>query len=161
MARPIAAELVRRAQAAGLILAAAESCTAGLVADLLAQAPGASRVFWGSLVTYTGDAKVRMLGLKEEQLARFGAVSPETARAMAEGALEQSGADLAVSVTGLAGPGGDGSAVPVGTVWIGLARRGGESRVRVFRYRGARNEVRRRAARDALEVLMEGIRLAQ
>jgi PncC family amidohydrolase len=159
MARPVAAELVRRAQAAGLTLAAAESCTAGLVADLLARVPGASRVFWGSLVTYTGAAKVRMLGLKEDQLARFGAVSPETARAMAEGALEQSGADLAVSVTGIAGPGGDGTAVPVGTVWIGLARNGGESRARVFHYQGPRNEVRRRAARDALEVLLEGISL--
>jgi PncC family amidohydrolase len=155
MAKGQAEELVRRAQAAGLTLAAAESCTAGLAADLIAQVPGASRVFWGSFVSYTPAAKTRMLGVEEELLDRYGAVSPETARAMAEGALERSGADLAVSVTGLAGPGGDGSAVPVGTVWIGAASRGGESRAVACHYTGSRNRIRRRAARDALKVLME------
>jgi PncC family amidohydrolase len=155
MAKPAspAEDLIQRAAAAGLTLAAAESCTAGLAADLLARVPGASRVFWGSFVSYTPAAKTEMLGVDAKLLDRYGAVSRETARAMAEGALARSGADLAVSVTGLAGPEGDGSGVPVGTVWIGIARRGGESRASLYRYTGSRNEVRRRAARDALEAL--------
>jgi PncC family amidohydrolase len=96
-----------------------------------------------------------MLGLEEEALNRHGAVSRETALAMAKGALDRSGADMAVSVTGLAGPGGDGSPAPVGTVWIGKAVRGGEPEAVLFRYSGSRNEVRISAAKDALEELIK------
>jgi PncC family amidohydrolase len=152
-----AEKLIRTASEKGLRVVLAESCTAGLAASLIAEVSGASRVLWGSYVTYTPEAKQAMVGLESAVLEKHGAVSRETALAMAEGALRGSGADIAASVTGLAGPGGDGSAVPVGTVWIGLACRGGESRVSVFRYRCSRNGVRRRAARDALKVLMEGV----
>jgi PncC family amidohydrolase len=96
-----------------------------------------------------------MLGLEEEALNRYGAVSRETACAMVKGALERSGADMAVSVTGLAGPGGDGTGTPVGTVWIGTMVRGGEPGAAVFRYSGSRNEVRISAAEDALGELIK------
>ncbi|MDR3140001.1 MAG: nicotinamide-nucleotide amidohydrolase family protein, partial [Treponema sp.] len=93
--------LIQKLAQSSRTVAAAESCTAGLVADFLARVPGASRVFWGAFVCYTPQAKVKMLGLDEETLRVYGAVSRETARAMARGALERSGADMAVSVTGL------------------------------------------------------------
>jgi PncC family amidohydrolase len=96
--------LIRTLASASLSLAAAESCTGGLVSDLLVRVPGASRVFWGSFICYSIDAKRRMLGIGEDLILRFGAVSRETACAMALGALEKSGAGAAVSVTGLAGP---------------------------------------------------------
>jgi PncC family amidohydrolase len=95
-----------------------------------------------------------MLGIDPALLLRYGAVSRETACAMAGGALKRSGADTAVSVTGLAGPDGDGSGLPVGTVWIATVLRGGEPDAAMFRYTGPRNTVRMAAARDALRALM-------
>jgi PncC family amidohydrolase len=133
----------------------AESCTAGLAADLIARVPGASAVLWGSFVTYAAEAKIRMLGVGEDTLRRYGAVSRETAGAMASGAMAKSGADFALSVTGLAGPDGDGSGVPVGTVWIGLARRGEEPRAELFHFSGSRNAVRQAAAEKAVEELLK------
>ncbi|MDR2068918.1 MAG: nicotinamide-nucleotide amidohydrolase family protein [Spirochaetaceae bacterium] len=156
MARVEALELIEKLSSASLSIALAESCTAGLAADLLVQVPGASRVFWGSFVCYSIDAKQRMLGLDGGLILRYGAVSRETACAMAEGALARSGVDLAAGVTGLAGPGGDGS-VPVGTVWIGVAGRGCKSRASVFHYTGSRNEVRLAAALDTLRELARNI----
>jgi PncC family amidohydrolase len=142
-------------------MVAAESCTAGMVADLVARIPGASRVLWGSFVTYTADAKLRVLGLDPRELEEFGPVSRETARAMALGALDKSGADYAVAVTGLAGPGGDGTPVPVGTVWIAVADREQAPGVHGFHFRGARNEIRERAARESLEALLKRILLGE
>jgi PncC family amidohydrolase len=156
-----AAALVRRLEGLGKKAAAAESCTAGLAADLIARIPGASRVFWGSFVTYTIDAKIRMLGIDGALIQKFGAVSRETALAMAEGALEKSGADCAFSVTGLAGPGGDGSGLPVGTVWIATALTGGETRASAFRFSGERNEIRAAAAKKAITELLSRLQGAQ
>ncbi|MDR2070614.1 MAG: CinA family protein [Treponema sp.] len=146
-------DIIRRAEMAGLKIVTAESCTAGMVADFLASVPGASRTFWGGFVCYMPEAKTRMLGIEKALLENYGLVSRETALAMAAGALEHSGADLAVAVTGLAGPDGDGSGLPIGTVWIGAARRGGECKALAYRYAGSRQEVRAAAAREALEVL--------
>ena len=148
-------ELVRRLRALGRKAAAAESCTAGMASDLIARVPGASQVFWGSFVSYTPQAKIRMLGVGEEILKEYGAVSRETACAMARGALEQSGADYAFSITGLAGPDGDGSGTAVGTVWIGIAQQGRKTDAAVFRFSGSRNRVRRKAAHKALELLLD------
>ena len=145
--------IIRHAETAGLKIVTAESCTAGLAADLLASVPGASRVFWGGFVCYTPAAKTLMLGIEKALLEKYGMVSRETAMAMARGALKRSGADVAISVTGLAGPDGDGSGVPVGTVWIGAACRGGECNALSYHYTGSRQEVRAAAAREALEVL--------
>ena len=149
----LAREIVKKLSAGGTFIAAAESCTAGLAADFIACVPGASKVFWGSFVTYTADAKRKMLGVQEDLLKKHGAVSRPVAIAMAERTLEISGASLAFSVTGLAGPEGDDSGIPVGTVWIGLAGRAGDTKpqAKMFRFTGSRNEVRYAAAAAALE----------
>jgi PncC family amidohydrolase len=150
--------LIRCLSRTSRTVVAAESCTAGLVADLLAQVPGASQVLWGSFVSYTVGAKIRMLGLDEALIHRYGAVSREIACAMARAALERSAADIAVSVTGLAGPEGDGTGTPVGTVWIGTILQGETPQARVFQYTGSRNEVRIAAAGDAIKELLARIK---
>ncbi|AEF83530.1 CinA domain protein [Treponema primitia ZAS-2] len=156
-----AAALITALAAESLTLAAAESCTAGLVADRIARVPGASRVFWGSFVTYSIDAKVKLLGIERELIDRCGAVSRETACAMADGALEKSGAHVAVSVTGLAGPDGDGSGQPVGTVWIGFARQGFSAEALCRHYDGDRSAIRNAAAGDAISILLNRLTLAE
>jgi PncC family amidohydrolase len=146
----IAERLIRLLAARTHTLVAAESCTAGLLADAFASVPGASTVFWGSFVCYTPSAKTAMLGVDGVMLQRHGAVSAETAVAMAAGALDRSGADIGVSITGLAGPGGDGSAVKVGTVWVTVASRSAPPQSAVFYFTGSRNEIRQRAVKAAL-----------
>ena len=155
-AQTLAERVVKSLGARKKTIAAAESCTAGLASDLIARVPGASAVFWGSYVAYTIDAKITMLGIPEELIRMHGAVSRPVALAMAEGALEKSGASWAFSITGLAGPGGDENGTPVGTVWIGLACRGGfpRSEAKMFHFSGRRNEVRKAAAAAALEELL-------
>ena len=120
---PRAAALIERATAAGLMIATAESCTGGLVAGLLTAVPGSSRVVERGFVTYSDDAKVEMLGIDATVIEQHGAVSAEVAARMALGALSRSRADVAVSITGIAGPGGGSAAKPVGLVHFGLARR--------------------------------------
>jgi len=132
-------------------IALAESCTAGLVSALLSGVPGASSVLWGSFVCYTQEAKVSMLGLNNDELNVHGLVSGETAGSMAKCALEKSGANLAAAVTGLAGPGGDGSGVPIGTVWVATASCGGKTETRKFNFKGERNSIRLHAAIAVLE----------
>ena len=140
-------------------LALAESCTGGLVSELITRISGASTVFWGSFICYTKAAKERMLGIDGDLLARFGLVSGETAREMAVGALRLSGVSLAASVTGLAGPLGDGGGLPVGTVWTAVAVREGREGYSVtekeFFFQGSRAEVRTRAAAAVLEELLK------
>ena len=121
------AVVVRLARASGKTIATAESCTGGLVAGRITNVPGSSAVFRYGWVTYANEAKTAELGVPAELLARHGAVSAEVARAMAEGALRASGADVAVAVTGIAGPDGGSTEKPVGLVWFGLARRDGET----------------------------------
>ncbi|MDR2798191.1 MAG: CinA family protein [Treponema sp.] len=154
-----AEEVISRLATASQTLVLAESCTAGLAADLLAQVPGASRVLWGSYVSYTGAAKIAMLGLDEGILRRYGAVSRETACAMAQGALQRSRAAIAAAVTGLAGPEGDGTPVPVGTVWIATAVRGKEVQAHMFQYTGSRQEVRSAAAEAVIKELIRRLSL--
>jgi PncC family amidohydrolase len=154
-------EIINKLKAAGLKLVTAESCTAGLVAASLANVPGASAALWGGYVTYTLEAKEAMLGIERALLDKFGAVSREPAGAMAQAALEKSSADIAVSVTGLAGPDGDGSSNPVGTVWIGVCRRGGvDARATEYHFgaTASRAEIRsaaRSAALEAVNMMLE------
>jgi nicotinamide-nucleotide amidase len=117
------ATLVHQLRDAGLTLALAESCTGGLISSRITDVAGSSAVFLQGFVTYANSAKVQSLGVKESTLAQYGAVSAEVAREMAEGALRASGADLAASVTGIAGPDGGSPEKPVGTAWYAVARK--------------------------------------
>jgi PncC family amidohydrolase len=137
-------------RARGWRIATAESCTAGLVADRLASLPGASATFWGAYVCYTPAAKVSMLGIDPRLIQVYGAVSREVAAAMAEHAVRMSGVELAVAVSGLAGPEGDGTPTPVGTIWIATALAGGDTRTALFVLNGDRDTIRDVAAELAL-----------
>ncbi|MDR0494391.1 MAG: CinA family protein [Treponema sp.] len=150
--------LVERLTQQHYTLALAESCTAGLVSDLVARVSGASAVLWGSFVCYSPGAKRRMLGINAAFLRRHGLVSGETARKMALHALNKSGAAVAAAVTGLAGPLGDGSDTPVGTVCTAVAMRG-ICRRRELHFQGSRAEIRMQAAAAVLEELLAALNL--
>ena len=139
-----------------LTISTAESCTGGLVAGALTDIPGSSDVIDRGFITYSNDAKRVMLGVKATTLLTFGAVSKETATAMAIGALERAGVDLAVAVTGIAGPGGATPGKPVGLVHLAVAARDGRILHRECRF-GAigRSLVRQRSVVEALRMLME------
>ena len=141
----------------GVMLATAESCTGGLVAAALTVIPGSSRIVERGFVTYSNQAKTDMLGVPEALIESHGAVSAEVARAMAEGAVTHSRADVSLSITGIAGPDGGTAAKPVGTVHIAAAQRGALTLHRACLFPGDRNSVREQAALAALELLMERI----
>jgi nicotinamide-nucleotide amidase len=128
--------------ASGLTLATAESCTGGLIAAALTAIAGSSSVVMAGFVTYSNDAKMRMVGVGEATLAAHGAVSEPVAREMAEGALRAAQVDIALSCTGIAGPGGATPGKPVGLVFIGCARRGGATVVERHVFPGDRTAVR-------------------
>ena len=134
-----------------LQLVTAESCTGGWIAQTATSIPGSSEWFWGAYVTYTNATKTRMLGVPEPLLNKYGAVSEQVALSMVEGALKHSDAGMAVSVTGLAGPGGGSDDMPVGTVWIGWQRRGNAAVATCHQFAGDRHAVRRAAVEAALE----------
>lgn len=136
----------------GLTLSAAESCTGGLVAKRLTDLPGASSVFSGGVVSYTNEVKANALGVPREMLAEFGAVSPQVAAAMARGARALTGSDLAVAVTGVAGPDADDRGNPVGLVYVALVWEGGEH-VRTVHGAGARSRIRQVAANHAFDLV--------
>ncbi|MFG1185882.1 CinA family protein [Xanthobacter aminoxidans] len=141
-------------RARGWTLATAESCTGGLVAGALTEVPGSSDVVDRGFVTYSNAAKMAMIGVPEATLAAHGAVSEETARAMAEGALKAAGVDAAVAITGVAGPGGGSAAKPVGLVHFACARRDGKVVHREKRFGEiGRAEVRRLSVLEALDLL--------
>lgn len=119
-----ATALVAACRARSIVLATAESCTGGLIAALITEVPGSSAVFDRGFVTYSNDAKSEMLGIPASLIAQHGAVSPAVAAAMAAGVLDRSRASLAVSVTGIAGPGGGTAEKPVGLVYFGYCSRG-------------------------------------
>ncbi len=149
-----ARELVDRARGIGLTLATAESCTAGLVAARIADIPGASDVLRGGAVTYCDAVKRRVLGVSEDTLRLHSAVSDPCAREMAVGARGLFEADMAVSLTGYAGPGGGTLDDPAGTVYIGLADGRGATCAR-YSFEGSRNDVRAHAALFALQMLLK------
>ncbi|HEY7547401.1 MAG TPA: competence/damage-inducible protein A [Blastocatellia bacterium] len=133
-------------------IATAESCTGGLVAERITSVPGASDYFVGSIVSYSNEAKMRLLGVGAELLEKHGPVSGEVAEAMARGVKEWTGATIGVSVTGLAGPGGGSEAVPVGTVYVGIADDVGAANRRMT-LPGDRHLIRWRASTAALEMI--------
>jgi nicotinamide-nucleotide amidase len=152
----LATAVLDAARAKALKIVTAESCTGGLVAAALTDIAGSSDVFDRGFVTYSNEAKRAMLGVAAELLAEFGAVSAETDKAMAEGALANSLGHLSVAITGIAGPGGGSSGKPVGLVHLAAAARDGRLIAREKRYGDlGRAEVRRRAVIEALTMLRE------
>ncbi len=132
----------------------AESCTGGLVAALLTSVPGSSDVVERGFVTYSNEAKIELLGIPAETIAKHGAVSAQTAEAMAHGALANSRADVAVSITGVAGPGGGSVEKPVGLVFFAVATKAGVNVVEMGFGPLSRDEIRTRSVIKALEMIL-------
>ncbi len=141
-------------QSMSLKLAVAESCTGGLVGHRITNVPGSSEYFMGGVIAYAYEAKVKLLGVSWDTLARHGAVSRETVLEMARGARTALEADIGLSVSGIAGPGGGMPEKPVGLTWIGLSAHGFEE-ARSFVFPGDRLEVKEQAAEQALHMLRE------
>ena len=143
---------------AGRTVATAESCTAGLVAARLTERPGSSDYFAGGVVAYANEVKEGLLGVDHALIESHGAVSPEVASAMAEGALDRLGADLAVSVTGVAGPGGGTEEKPVGTVCFCVRAKDGSSMARDVLLPGGRADIRERSTTVVMHMLRRFLR---
>lgn len=153
-----AAAIIAYYKARGLMVSTAESCTGGLIAGALTEIPGSSAVVDRGFVTYTNEAKTELLGVSATTLAAFGAVSQETALQMAHGALYRSLADVAVAVTGIAGPGGGSEEKPVGLVHLAARARTGKLIHREMRYGDiGRSKVRLATVSTALDILMEAV----
>ena len=146
-------------RAQGLRLATAESCTGGMIAAACTAIAGSSDWFERGFVTYSNDAKTEMLGVPAALIAAHGAVSAEVARTMADGALDRSHADLAVAVTGIAGPGGGSKDQPVGTVWLAVARTGQAAKAELLQLEGDRAAVRLQTVARALQRLQAEVSL--
>ena len=141
---------------AGKTLATAESCTGGMIGAALTAVPGASRVYKGGVVSYWSEVKEKLLGVSGEDLENLGPVSMQVAGSMAQGARKLLKTDVAVSVTGLAGPDGDEFGRPVGTVFVGFDN-GARTVVRQYRFDGDRDAVRRQAVEAALKLILENV----
>ncbi len=153
--RTLAERASERLCVRGLAMAAAESCTGGWLAKTATDLPGSSRWFERGFVTYSNEAKQDLLGVSAVTLARHGAVSEATAREMACGALANSGAQVALAITGIAGPGGGTPDKPVGLVWFAWVRQGCEPVARSQCFDGDRDAVRRRAVAAAWQGLLD------
>jgi nicotinamide-nucleotide amidase len=149
----------RRLIEAGVTVATAESCTGGMLGELLTRRPGSSRVYLGGAITYSYAEKTRQLGVRPETLVAHGAVSEQTVREMALGARERFGSDLAIAVSGIAGPDGGTPDKPVGTVWLALAGPGGPGSVttKLLGWPGSRDYIRTLASWWALKLLDEAV----
>lgn len=160
-----AAAVLATLKARGLMLATAESCTGGLIGAALTAVAGSSAAYDRGFVTYSNEAKTQMLGVPEDMLAHHGAVSPEVARAMAEGALNASQAGVAVAVTGIAGPEGGSPDKPVGLVYLacalappaGQTSPGAETAIRRQVFAGTRHDVRHATVHAALDLVRRGL----
>ncbi len=149
----LAEQLGRLVKADGKTIATAESCTGGWIAQVITDVPGSSAWFDRGFVTYSNAAKVQMLGVNPQTLEHYGAVSAETATEMAAGVLAHSAADVAVAVTGIAGPEGGTIDKPVGTVFIAWAHKNGEVQVVKKQWTGNRRQIRAQAVKSAIEGL--------
>jgi len=151
----LAAVVLDRCRALKLKLAVAESCTGGMLGERLTNVPGSSDVFLGGVIAYHNDVKKELLGVGAEDLERYGAVSEQVALQMAAGIRERTGADVGVSVTGIAGPGGGTAQKPVGLVWVAV--HSSDAKARRFHVGGDRAEIRQRAAQAALEMVRRAL----
>lgn len=151
----LAAVVLDKCRALGYKLAVAESCTGGMLGERLTSVPGSSDVFLGGVIAYHNNVKRNLLGVRAEDIERHGAVSEQVALQMASGVREKLGADVGVSVTGIAGPGGGTAEKPVGLVWVAV--HGSEVKARRFHVGGDRAEIRQRAAQAALEMVRRAL----
>ncbi len=152
---PLVLALAQALRERGLKVATAESCTGGLIAAACTAVAGSSDWFERGFVTYSNEAKTESLGVDAQLIAAHGAVSREVALAMADGALAHSKAQLAVAVTGIAGPGGGSKAKPVGTVWLAIARAGEGAQAELLQLTGDRAAIREQTVQRALQRLIE------
>jgi PncC family amidohydrolase len=150
----LARRVVALAAEKGMTLGTAESLTGGMIASALAGVPGASRVLMGGIVSYDPRVKHELLGVSNDVISGPGVVSEPCAKQMAAGARERLGVDIAVSVTGLAGPGGGTPELPLGTVFLAIAGRGEPRALRML-FRGGRQAIRRKTVRAALEMIWD------
>jgi PncC family amidohydrolase len=153
MSEPLEVKLGRLLRARGLRLAAAESCTGGLLGHLITNVPGSSTYYQGSVTAYAYEAKVRLLGVQWETLERYGAVSKETALNMARGVRKALAADVGVAITGIAGPGGGTTDKPVGLTWIGLSADGVDE-AWSYHWDGDRLAVKEQSAYEAIRLVV-------
>ena len=142
-------------RAKGYMLATAESCTGGMIGAAMTELSGSSDIYAGGFVTYSNDLKIKLLGVSEVTLKNHGAVSSETASEMAAGALEKTGADIAVSVTGIAGPGGGSTEKPVGLVYIGIALKNSAPQTFKHNFDGDRASIRQQTVETALSLTLK------
>lgn len=154
MPRSEAEQLIGLLKSKRLRMSAAESCTGGMIGCMMTSVPGSSDVFMGTAVTYSNDAKERILSVKHQTLMDYGAVSMETASEMAKGSIDVYKSDVAVAVTGIAGPGGATPEKPVGLVYIAVAD-GPRTVVTKNLFQGDRQSIRRQTAIEALKLLIE------
>lgn len=148
-------DIAQLAQRRSAVIATAESCTGGWVAQELTSIAGSSVWFDRGFVTYSNAAKEEMLGVSAEIIKNHGAVSEQVVRAMAEGVLAKSSASISVSISGVAGPGGGSAEKPVGTVWFAWAEAGQETEVQKYCFEGDRESVRKQAVRVALQGILK------
>ncbi len=153
----LAETLVTLAREKNITFGTAESCTGGMISAAVTGVSGASAVFYGGVVSYDNSVKRGLLGVKEETLSTVGAVSPETAKEMSMGAAKALSVDFAVSVTGIAGPGGGTPTKPVGLVYISTASKNGVIAVKENRFDGNREEIRLQSVEAALTMLIHAI----
>jgi len=155
----LAETVLREDRNRGWLLASAESCTGGLIASALTAIPGSSDVVERGFVVYSNRAKTELLDVPVEMISEYGAVSAEVARSMADGALANSAADVAVSCTGVAGPGGGTEAKPVGLVYLAVARTGAKTRDIECRFGAlSRDEIRIKTVVEALQLVLDATR---
>lgn len=152
-----AAELVKKAGMKGVKIATSESCTGGLIGGAITAIPGSSDIFIGGIIAYNNKIKTKLLGVPPSSLGKHGAVSEIVAKRMAAGAVERLGVDLAVSVTGIAGPKGGSKLKPVGTVWIGVATKEASHAIHHYFPEMSRNDVRDETCLAALKVLIAAL----
>lgn len=145
-------QLIELLKAKKLTISAAESCTGGLISKLITDIPGSSDVFTGGVVSYSNEMKMKWLGVKPATLERYGAVSEQTVQEMLNGIIREAGSDIAVAVSGIAGPTGGTPEKPVGTVFIGIAFHD-QSIIEKYLFKGSRDDVRAQSAREVLKII--------
>lgn len=144
-----------------LMLVSAESCTGGMIGAVMTDRPGSSAIYAGGFITYSNDLKTRLLDVPEPMLAQYGAVSAAVAQAMAQGALDKTNADIAISVTGIAGPDGGSVDKPVGLVYIGYGLKGRPINVSKYNFEGDRGAIRRQTVAAALDHILKTIEVLE